>query len=410
MALSDIGNALRRFWQLALVVMLVWNAIGLALIGLRPASYEATTTLIVEPSGPRSDFNSVEVVRFLLPSVAEQVRTPGFAKELREKLPPATRDDLGGVTADIEPGTGIVRINGKSPDPEAAQAIADTAAGILIERKLSKRFEIAILSPAGTPSRPSDFPLLFSSTALGLILGIAAALIASALRPRFKDADEIEDRLGLRVFGEIPVTGQRMLKSPPELFNGRGNWRAANAYQRLGVNLETALAPNGASAIAVTSFGTGEGKTTVTANLAWAMALLRQPVVGIDGDLRQPALHRYFDLQPTNGTGYPKPEPTENPWLTIVPAGRPNRDATEVLNAELPDLLGEYRDRLVLVDTPAITDRADATLIASIARTALLVVDIRARHPAQVERAVHDLRRVGVDVLGIVVNRSRARV
>jgi Mrp family chromosome partitioning ATPase len=251
-------------------------------------------------------------------------------------------------------------------------------------------------------------PVWFSSTALGLILGIAAAIVANALRPRFNGAEEIEDRLGLRVLGEIPALGRPMPK-PLELFNGSRNWRMAKAYQRLGVNLEIARPSKDASAVAVTSFGRGEGKTTVTANLAWAVALLRQTVVGIDGDLHEPALHEYFDLLLTNGAGYP-PEPaaTGNPWLTIVPASRSDHDATAVLTSELPRVLGAFRDRLVFVDSPAISDRADATLIASMAQAALLVVDIRSRQPAEVERAIHDLRRVGVEVLGIVVNRSRA--
>src|SRR6202042_130970 len=48
--------------------------------------------------------------------------------------------------------------------------------------------------------------------------------------------------------------------------------------------------------LVVTSPGVGEGKTTVTTNLAIAMAEIGQRVLLIDGDMRKPRIHALFGL------------------------------------------------------------------------------------------------------------------
>ena len=63
------------------------------------------------------------------------------------------------------------------------------------------------------------------------------------------------------------------------------------AFQELRSNLLISLPAGAPAMIAVTSCDPGEGKTSVSTNIAWALAAQDRHVTAIDCDLRKPALH-----------------------------------------------------------------------------------------------------------------------
>src|SRR5207302_231459 len=71
-------------------------------------------------------------------------------------------------------------------------------------------------------------------------------------------------------------------------------------------------------------------------------------------------------------------------------------------------VLARFSDRLVLIDTPPALAAAEATLIAMMAKNVILVIDPRNRSMEEIERVLHELRRADVNVIGVVVNRSKA--
>jgi Mrp family chromosome partitioning ATPase len=71
-----------------------------------------------------------------------------------------------------------------------------------------------------------------------------------------------------------------------------------------------------------------------------------------------------------------------------------------------PRLVDELQDEIVLIDTPPMLGVGETTLIATITKAVLLVIDARNRDPAEVEAVLNELRRTGADVLGAVINKS----
>jgi Mrp family chromosome partitioning ATPase len=71
-----------------------------------------------------------------------------------------------------------------------------------------------------------------------------------------------------------------------------------DALQLLRANLELSQTGTSGPTILVTSAAIGDGKTTVAAHLGASLALARKEVICVDADLRRPALHRYFGLDP----------------------------------------------------------------------------------------------------------------
>ena len=64
----------------------------------------------------------------------------------------------------------------------------------------------------------------------------------------------------------------------------------------LKTNLEFVNVERGCRTIMITSAVKGEGKSTTVANLAVAMARAGRRVALVDLDVREPMLHRFFDL------------------------------------------------------------------------------------------------------------------
>lgn len=415
MELRDLLRTLKRFKLLTAAVFVFTLAGGAVLAFVPTERYRATATLLVEPSGDNVDFSDVEAVRFLLPALAERVDTSAFSATVRSQVPLRFRQDDVSLQADIEQGTGLVHMTAEGEQPIAVAAYANTAARALIEQKISRRIAISTLDAAAVPRSPSSprkVPIMLGFGLFGILLGVFGALAANALRREIQDSDELRDRFGLEVLAEIPQT-RRFPPNAVELFNGSGDPRLVEAFQRLRTNFGI-VSGRETLAITVTSCGPGEGKSTVTANLAWVLASLGPNVVAIDCDLRRPALHEHLGAQLEKGLGNfangdPRSLAQRTPLasLSVVSAGTTRRHPTEVLYTNLPRLLEAFDDRLVLVDTPPMLGVAESTLIATMTKAVLLVIDGRKTVRTDLEQVLQDLRRADVRVLGAVVNRGK---
>ena len=115
-----------------------------------------------------------------------------------------------------------------------------------------------------------------------------------ALDTRPRSADEIGERLGVPLLARLP--------RPPRKFRAPGRALGAphgpqgEAFRMLKTNLEFVNVERGCRTIMITSAVKGEGKSTTVANLAVAMARAGRRVALVDLDVREPMLHRFFDL------------------------------------------------------------------------------------------------------------------
>jgi len=161
-----------------------------------------------------------------------------------------------------------------------------------------------------------------------------------------------------------------------------------------------------------------EGKTLTTINLAIAIAhKVGQTVLVVDGDLRNPSVHRYLDLPAGPGlvdyltSGYPIAESLVHPEslanLVVLPAGRSTTHAVELLSSPLmADLVRElkhfYPDRYVLFDLPPLLF-ADALAFAPLVDGIILVVEAGSTPREEITRALETLKEF--PVLGCVLNK-----
>jgi succinoglycan biosynthesis transport protein ExoP len=414
--LRDMRQALSRFFPLALLVFMLALGVGAAASYLPTERYRASTVLFVEPSDPRSlEFGARESLTFVIPSIVRQVETGSFRASVRQRLGLQGSDEKADLSAKEEPGTGVLTLSAESPDPRAAASFANTGARLLSERRISNSIRIRVLDPARPPSSaatPRKLPIMLSAAVLGLIAAVFAALAASSLRRRLAGAEMIRKRFGLTVLGEIPASSRGFDSNPAELFH-RGEPRdVVEEYHRLRTNVDILVEDR--STIAITSWAQSEGKTTVTANLGWALASLGRDVTVVDCDLRRPHLHTRFGVELGQGVSdvagknsAQELSHTLLPTLRLLTAGHAQQHPANILSTALPQVEESYPKGLILVDTPPLFT-ADTTMIASVVDAMIIVIDVRRRSPAELESVLEELRLTQTKILGVVLNRARS--
>lgn len=191
----------------------------------------------------------------------------------------------------------------------------------------------------------------------------------------------------------------------------------AERYRRLRAKLELARDGSGAPArvILVTSSVPDEGKTTTAMNLALAFAEERQrSTLIVDLDLRRPSVGRYVTPPPSLGLTELLNDPVgldhvliqmKSPRLSVLPAGRPAGNPTELLrSATLASTMEELRKSFdwIVVDTPPCVPFSDAAVLQGLVDGTVLVVRAGATAKGSVDRALESLE--GGPVLGVVLN------
>ena len=173
----------------------------------------------------------------------------------------------------------------------------------------------------------------------------------------------------------------------------------------------------GFKTISIVSANSGEGASYVCANLAIVFSQLGKKTLLIDGNLRQPRLHKMFALQQNFGLSdilidrTPRSEllniMPDIPNLTVLGAGTLPPNPQELLSRELFLQLVKYATTVfdvIIIDTPSITEGADAQIISSVTKGAILVSRIHQTSINEMRSLNVQIQGAGASVIGAVVN------
>ena len=172
------------------------------------------------------------------------------------------------------------------------------------------------------------------------------------------------------------------------------------------------------SVIGVTSAIRGEGRSTVAANLAAALAEIGHRTVLVDLDLRSPSVDRLTGTEGGAGLVAALDDPAgplshvqQHGRLAVLPAAAVASPTTVLGSIEFGDLLQRLRAEyaFVVLDTPAILTSADPTDLAELVDGFLVVAGAGRVQRQQLDAALSSADLAGMRVLGIVLNDIKGR-
>jgi len=305
--------------------------------------------------------------------------------------------------------------------------------------------DFSVIDPAVPPTQPHSpvFAMnLGLSVMLGLVLGVGAAFMREHLDDTVQNVADLPSRSNVPVLGMIPAHDVRnsaplvgqvergALRFRVKARRGlaeSGQWLRIDARTNGGMHDNTVVDAFGAlrtavlfrnggplpCSILVSSCRAGEGKTTVSVNLAMSLAKLGSRVLLIDGDLRRPAVHLALGLP--SGPGLVNYLSQAVDWKRLVQVDVV--DGLDVLRSggaasHAGDLLAGLRMGLllreaetiydyVIVDAPALFINApDATLLSREVDGVVVVVRSGSTPRALVDRIPQEVP----NLMGLVVN------
>lgn len=195
---------------------------------------------------------------------------------------------------------------------------------------------------------------------------------------------------------------------------------AAEAYRVIRTGIQFAQAGKELQTIALTSCTPNEGKSTTVANLAVVLTQAGKSVLLIDCDMRNPTVHKNFNLSNkvglssciSMGTAFSDAvQKTSIEGLYALTGGVIPPNPSELLGSEqMKNVLQRAKEQYdyVLIDTPPVMPVTDALIVGRFVDGMILVI-ASAEVKVEMARDVkNQLVNAGANILGVVLNKVRS--
>jgi Mrp family chromosome partitioning ATPase len=315
-----IISILRRRIPTFLVTFASIVCLGLAFLALQVPVYRATSEIV--PAATGGDRTQAAIASLRSPTMAGEVaaalrldRDASFLRGAGAGSPIDRARALSGLDRGSAPPLGSAAARNRAtqlltasasvtrpadtvslliaataPTPDLAARIANEYARQYARQELARPEAqgsgariLAEAEPPLSPINPSPLPILLGTIALGLILGLLAAILREKRFRGITSGGEVEARTGLHHLGTVPLvaTVLKDATSPAQAIVDSPRSGFAEAFRSLRTSIRIAGGEQ-VQVVAITSASSGDGKSVVAACLARTIALSGDSVVLID--------------------------------------------------------------------------------------------------------------------------------
>ena len=190
----------------------------------------------------------------------------------------------------------------------------------------------------------------------------------------------------------------------------------AEAFRTIKTNIKYSSADKHKKVILVTSTEAGEGKSTISSNLALSLSQDNKKIVIVDGDLRKPSIHKQFRISGSSAgltevlIGEQSLSSVKfkiNPYLDAITSGHiPPNPAELLASEEMEKLIKNLKEEYdyVIIDTNPIGLVADAQILSSKVDGVILVARYEKTKKENLFNCKKMIDQVGGNTIGVVLN------
>lgn len=192
---------------------------------------------------------------------------------------------------------------------------------------------------------------------------------------------------------------------------------SGEAYRTLRTNIQFSGIDKTLKSLVITSSVAGEGKTTVSVNLAYSIAQIDKRVLLIDCDLRKPKIHRAFNIMNAEGLTTALTEnldyrvfikSLDEEKLDILTSGPIPPNPSELLGSKRMKLLLEKIKEdydMVIIDSPPAGMVTDAAILSTLTDGTILVCASGKTEMEAIKATKAALSKVNANIIGVVINK-----
>jgi succinoglycan biosynthesis transport protein ExoP len=345
---------------------------------------------------PRAALSAIETLRQREAELDTRIRSS--SQELRQ-IPARTIEEMG-LRREVAVADNLYRtLQSRYAEARLAEASATP--------------DIAVLDTAVAPQRPEKSKAWrFAAMIIVGCIGAAffLALVLDHLDRRFRYPEQATNELRLPIVGTIPALSQRRRTPDPV-----ADIQVVESFRALRLQLQH-LNGRQPLMITVTSPGSGDGKSLLSANLALSFADAGYRALLIDGDIRRGAQHTVFGASVQPGllnhlSGQVMLEEilqqTPHDKLRFISRGTRVQGGPELLaSAAMAELIAQLRTRFeaIIIDSPPLGAGIDPLALAVHTRNLLMVLRIGETDRKLALAKLQAVSRLPVTVIGAVLN------
>ncbi|MBR5262247.1 MAG: AAA family ATPase, partial [Clostridia bacterium] len=385
--LSDLWNGVKKLWWVCLLISAILGAsMFIKAYSSYVPVYTASATLTVTTQRS-SSVNSISVYTFYYDATTASQLETTFPIILRSNLlQDAICEDMGidyvpaSLNASAVPGTNFFTMTATGRDPQSAYDVLLSAIEKFpsVAKYAVGNIRLELISSPQVPESPSNSSdytnKAVTGVLIGLIIGVIIILVYMVMRRTIKTKDDIRKDLNVELLGSVPeVKFKKRTKQIDEsvLFTNNKVGTGFKESLRVLRNLFANALKNNEKVVMVTSTAPGEGKTTVSTNLALALADYGKKVLVVDADLRHPSVlsllgEKEEDIDFYAVTPQYKLAELERFNISYMSVLKQNKDKLFLDIEELKEIFNTVRDDYdyIIVDTPPCGLVSDSTYVA----------------------------------------------
>ena len=282
---------------------------------------------------------------------------------------------------------------------------------------------ISIVEPAIlpiTPSKPNKPLNIGLGFLVGLAGGVGMAFLFENLGTRLHTTKQIEAAVELNTVGKIPIMERRKLFSSKIHDDENFHTPFKESFRRLMIQISMqnpgSQKIDPIRSLLITSAEPGEGKSTITANLAIAFAQSGKKVIVVDCDLHMPKQHKINRLSNMVGLSTLLTQSanieeivqaTGIPGMYVLTSGPLPPNPAKILDSpEMTSLINylSHQYDMVLLDSPAFLVLADTALLVPIVDGVILTARRNFIQEGAVKETFRQLADIKAHMIGLVVN------
>ena len=429
---------LRNSWVIVATALIFGMAVSLCLSWFYVPQYQANMTYAVNSRiSSYTAAGNLTSTREVASVLAELLSTDVMEDGIRS-YDPRLADFDGTLTASQVGGSNFIVVTATAKTPESAFLAlrALTAVFPNVADFISSRNVLVLMRNPTVSSQPINQMNVQRMSRMSGLVG--AALMVILLCFITIKSETIQTRTGARELLDAPIIASvcherknRTLKTAirrshrqVHVYAPTTSFSYTEQISTACTHLEHEANANGHKVFMVAGVGENEGKSTVAANLAAALALKGHRVVLLDCDLRKPAMNKFFDKVYTSPLPLNKmlamPYSPDNVRQCMVlneqlnlymlfPVSSDMRSAELLSGPSMAPLLQQLKVfDFVIVDTPPMGMFPDAEILAELVDASVLVVRQDYTAACDVNDAIDALNDCKSTFLGCILNDMRS--